>query len=200
MRCTVVFWVLGSNSHFWYTWQSSLLQPRDVTEDLPSWNWGIWDTYGTWTKFYCHTCTALYWHNMQYWTAQNTALRSVLYELIQQRYAFEYCFQNVLDRASLQFAWKKVITMWQQCLKKVCFSCRRAMRHFHLMSWKTVWFGSVSSEPQLNSQKCVWKYLLPEWCYIIIMNGLFHTINFCQGNITILTTGRENQGIASHQI
>ena len=55
------------------------------------------------------------------------------------------------------------LNTWQ-CLK-VYFSWRRAMRHFHLISWKTVWFGSVSSEPQLNSQKCVWKYLLPEWCY-----------------------------------
>ena len=27
-----------------------------------------------------------------------------------------------------------------------------------------------------------------------------YTINFCQGNITILATGREHQGIASHQI
>ena len=41
MRCTVVIWVLGSNSHFRYTCiQSSLLQLRDVTADLPSWNWG----------------------------------------------------------------------------------------------------------------------------------------------------------------
>ena len=41
VRCTVVIWVLGSNSHFRYTCiQSSLLQLRDVTADLPSWNWG----------------------------------------------------------------------------------------------------------------------------------------------------------------
>ena len=65
----------------------------------------------------------------------------------------EQTFTFVQDRASLQFAWKKVITMWQQCLKKVCFSCRRAMRHSHLMSWKTVWFGSVSSEPQKRESR-----------------------------------------------